>query len=198
MSEYKVGDKFVVEIKEIFENDADDIIHEKELYRMKGFNSLVFDTNGLKKLEKVEEPTPIHVEQAQECLNAQYNRGLNDAWELSKKIILNKNFGGLEPETVKKIFDASLYFEIFTKFTAQEAFAKIEEYEKAQNEINVGDVVYADDEPESYGVVTRFQEVKAYVLWYDGSCGEERKPEELHKTGRTINISDILAEMKGV
>lgn len=43
---YKVGDKFIIEIGEIFENKG------KTLYRIKGFNSLVFDKNGLNKLSR--------------------------------------------------------------------------------------------------------------------------------------------------
>ena len=44
-----VGDKFIIEIGEVF---------TENLYRVKGFNSLVFDDNVLNKLEKYE---PTHV-----------------------------------------------------------------------------------------------------------------------------------------
>ena len=53
---YNVGDKFVIEIGEVyssglpFANDDEPSI----LYRIKGFNSLVFDKNGLDKLKKLE------------------------------------------------------------------------------------------------------------------------------------------------
>ena len=53
---YNVGDKFVIEIGEVynsglpFENDDEPCT----LYRIKGFNSLVFDENGLDKLKKLE------------------------------------------------------------------------------------------------------------------------------------------------
>lgn len=46
----KVGDKYIIEIAEVIQ------IREMEsvgfLYRVKGFNSLVFDNVGLDKLEK--------------------------------------------------------------------------------------------------------------------------------------------------
>ena len=42
-----VGDKFVIEIDQIFENA------EKTLYRVKGFNTLVFDEAGLLKLVRL-------------------------------------------------------------------------------------------------------------------------------------------------
>lgn len=44
-----VGDKFVIEIGQIFENAG------KTLYRMKGFNTLVFDEAGLLKLARLHE-----------------------------------------------------------------------------------------------------------------------------------------------
>ena len=55
---YNVGDKFVIEIGEVyssglpFANDDEPSI----LYRIKGFNSLVFDESGLDKLKKLEKP----------------------------------------------------------------------------------------------------------------------------------------------
>lgn len=47
---YRQGDKFLIEIDEPFMGDAGE-----KLYRIKGFKSLVFDDNGLKKLERYKE-----------------------------------------------------------------------------------------------------------------------------------------------
>ena len=50
MNEYKVGDKFVIEIEEIYENVLSNAFEEdvpKHLYRIKGFESLVFDKNEI-------------------------------------------------------------------------------------------------------------------------------------------------------
>jgi hypothetical protein len=41
----RIGDKFEIEIEEVFKGNNDKI-----LYRMKGFNSLVFDEQGIEKL----------------------------------------------------------------------------------------------------------------------------------------------------
>lgn len=55
----KVGDKYIIEIGEVFKDkgtyeayggEVND--YEENLYRIKGFNSLVFDDEGLRKLEK--------------------------------------------------------------------------------------------------------------------------------------------------
>lgn len=50
MIKYNVGDKFIIEIAEKVRDN---------LYRIKGFNSLVFDDNGLKKLKRVQEKTRL-------------------------------------------------------------------------------------------------------------------------------------------
>ena len=53
---YNVGDKFVIEVGEVFVNGLSFENDSKpcELYRIKGFNSLVFDESGLDKLKKLE------------------------------------------------------------------------------------------------------------------------------------------------
>jgi hypothetical protein len=61
----KVGDKFIIEIGEVFTAKGtytaygcEENEYEENLYRVKGFNSLVFDDEGLSKLEKYD---PTHV-----------------------------------------------------------------------------------------------------------------------------------------
>ena len=56
MNKYKVGDKFIIEIAEVYENvlnGIDALATSELLYKIKGFNSLVFDENGLDRLEEV-------------------------------------------------------------------------------------------------------------------------------------------------
>lgn len=48
----KVGDKFIVEVAEILERPDG-----KKVYFMKGFNTLIFDDNGINRLEKYD-PKP--------------------------------------------------------------------------------------------------------------------------------------------
>ena len=73
MSKYKTGDKFVIEIEA--ERLGDPI-----LYRIKGFNTLVFDDGGLDRLERYDD------EKASADYNAGYERGLADAWECVKSL----------------------------------------------------------------------------------------------------------------
>lgn len=49
MNNTKIGDKFILEIESIFEDD-----YGNRLYRVKNFKSLVFDEIGLSKLKRIE------------------------------------------------------------------------------------------------------------------------------------------------
>lgn len=51
---YKPGDKFIIEIGEVFTGDE----VEEARYRVKGFSTLFFDNYGLNKLKRLEEPAP--------------------------------------------------------------------------------------------------------------------------------------------
>ena len=67
MGKYKGGDKFVIEIEGIYENVLSNAFEEdmsKQLYRIKGFESLVFDKNGLDKLENAKNSLPIPYSEA--------------------------------------------------------------------------------------------------------------------------------------
>lgn len=51
---YKAGDRFVLTIGEEIQTDSG------PLFRVKGFNALVFDNHGLNKLQRLE---PLHIEE---------------------------------------------------------------------------------------------------------------------------------------
>lgn len=57
MSKYKVGDKFEIEIAQVIES-----VGGNTLYRIKGFNALIFDDHGLNKLRELEPEEPAEPE----------------------------------------------------------------------------------------------------------------------------------------
>lgn len=67
---YKPGDKFIIEIEDIYQaaNDDSNLIDPIpfELARIKGFNSLVFDEKGLNKLKRYEEPKKEDIQKGDE------------------------------------------------------------------------------------------------------------------------------------
>ena len=77
-----------------------------------------------------------------------YDRGLDDAWNMARKIIQYAVDGGYSPDALREIFGESIIQLIFKHNTAAEALAKIKAYEDKQKqdaEIKVGDeIVYSD------------------------------------------------------
>lgn len=67
MSRYHAGDKFVITVAEVFEGS-------NTLYRIKGFNTCIFDAKGLDKLDALRE------EDTESFLQAKYNEGWNDGY----------------------------------------------------------------------------------------------------------------------
>lgn len=129
-----------------------------------------------------------------------YNKGLedgrNEVWELAKKI------ADESCNNRAKIFKVDFTLDVFKEYTPQEALAKLEAYEKAQEEIKAGD--YCVDEDGLKWLVTYVNkgelpndidyhciDNKGYtspVLYHKG---------ELKKTGKYIDISSILEQIGG-
>lgn len=73
---------------------------------------------------------------------AYYIKGLNDAWEMLKKIIMSDENESLSCESLIRIFGSDDYECILKNNNPLEAIEKIKDYESGKNKINVGDVVY--------------------------------------------------------
>lgn len=182
---YKTGDKFVIEIGEKYiYSDFTESDEQKNspahLYRIKGFNSLTFDKNELKKLEKYE-PYSIFEE-------ASYEKGLNDAWECMSKIY---NLPYLDNGKIfgKKNNHIS---DIVKNLTPQEAIEKLKAWEKEQ-EIQVGDVVSIEYKVGEH--VVTWKKSKTGTLHCMSlktgsfSVATENKVE---KTGKRIDLTEIF------
>ena len=61
-----------------------------------------------------------------------YNRGLNDAWEVIKKITKDDSVGGYSIEMMQELFGQTCVYDITHNYTPEEAIAKIKEYEDKQ------------------------------------------------------------------
>ena len=112
-----------------------------------------------------------------------YADGLNDAWELAKKIY------DMTCKQIEKIFDVDGgFWNVIREITVEEAIAKIEAYEK---KIKVNDIVKVKGES-CIGIVTAVCPTGIiYVLWKDGGCGDY-EPCELETTGRTAEGLEVL------
>lgn len=131
-----------------------------------------------------------------------YEQGLNDAWELVKKIVLKAEKGGLNYNDFKNIFGVGDYVSVLENLTPQEAIAKLKAYEEAQK-IEVGDVVFcslvAEDDndtenKDNYGVVTGIYRDHYEILMKNGDTTGFKK-ENCKKTGKHLDLASILEQI---
>lgn len=190
--------KYIIEIEnEPFGRNDDPFFPHgmDELYRAKGFKSLVFDKNGLDKLTPYTEPDrkAVDLQYAHDIENVarmNYNEGAKDAWEFC----MNTDWSWISEIDTKPL----------REYSYQEAKAKYEAWRKQKDEIRVGDeVVYADDPNKEKAIVLRLYQPKQYktladILCEDGTVVKMIKVENLAWTGRHFDeVEDMLKKMKG-
>ena len=196
-----MGDKYIIEIEDKpFHNEDGDF-----LYRVKGFNSLVFDMTGISKLTPYTEPALEQVrkeaydkgfEDGKElcplpevCHNNAYQNGLSDAWEAARKIA-DMPYGDGE-----KIFSVGGWH-IIEKCTADEVIEKLKTYE--QEEFHVGDEF--ENENGKKFVVTKMngKEIDRYIDDDGNTYRMNVKYKVMRKTGRHFpEIDAVLEKMRG-
>ena len=131
-----------------------------------------------------------------------YNRGLNDAWEVIKKITKDDSVGGYSIEMMQELFGQTCVYDITHNYTPEEAIAKIREYEDKQKQdakIKVGDEVYSDAFDDK-GIVTHItaDKVACVCIICNGSTMMKVGVNGLHKTGRHFpQIAEVLEELRG-
>ena len=144
-----VGRKYVIEIEQEYSANmrkgSSDMVKPIKLYKVKGFNSLVFDEQGLDKLKRMPTLEQIDAREAEIDIiqKAAYENGLYDAWEIAKKI---ECVSGYDGDELIEMFGTYNVETIFGKYKASEALDKVKAYEeqkeKAVNgEIKVGDEI---------------------------------------------------------
>lgn len=131
-----------------------------------------------------------------EDMNTAYNKGLNDAWELAKKIWCGKDSEN------EAIFGTKFVYEIY-QLSPQEVLAKLKTYETAQEQarleeemkqIKVGNVVIWSGvkalvmDEDGIGNVALFTESGCIEDWIDKS--------KVEKTDKHIDIQNILEQIK--
>ena len=177
MSKFKVGDKVYLEgkISEYDESDNTYYVEYCNYYKNTRMTYWVKDD-------------VLH------SADESYDKGLNDGWELAKRITLMKADGGYSCEELENIFGYRNPEFIFKAFTSRVALAKVKAYEEERNEIKVGDVVRLKD---GYieGIVTRINETCIYRLFKDGSSNRtsvEEAKENLVKIGHFDSIDEFM------
>lgn len=173
MSNYKKGDRFVIELDDQVGN----------LWKIKWFNALVFDDFGLDKLSQLVQGVDLF----------SYNKGAEDAWKLMQEI----QFGDFTQKQLTDIFGDCITVAILKENTYAEAAAKLKAW-KEKNEIHVGDVLI---DPSGYKVlVTSVSDEEYNTLNSDGETTIYQtgayQTGALTKTDRHIDIEAVLEQIK--
>ena len=137
---------------------------------------------------------------AKDIQDEAYQRGLDDAWEAARKIVLSPDEGGTSLPDLFAMFGNGPMQAVFRNYSATQAIAKLKDHEekrKADDEIKVGDEVKRKlaSENDSRGIVTKEWGDIYYIMWSDGSSGKWYK-DSIVKTGRHFDIKGFLEAMK--
>ena len=211
MSKYKVGDKVVMEITGVSKyGECYEVAHTSM------WNTI--------RTERVTEPLTTYTEpleakirrQAAEItrllaknkelkedfekskrvnLNMGRVAGQNEAWELARKIVIQN---GYSSHDLYEIFGSSDLQHVLENYTYPEAAAKVAQWEKAKEEIKVGDVFQDNDG--NNAIVTSIKGNTVYYMWDDGDTRSgfaEDVKKHFTKTGRHIDIDSFLKQIGG-
>ena len=159
-------------------------------------------TNAMREITRVVNETLCHARhyKSNEETEEAYNKGLEDAWELMKKIIemYSEDVKGVYGTFFTPINEASknLLLNLMKAFTPQEALAKLEAYEK-EKEINVGDVVILRNLGKAVVLFIHYDSETADVMIDDGHIFQYEVIKDLKKTGEHFDIEKMLEQLKG-
>ena len=131
-------------------------------------------------------------------LNAGRLAGQKEAWELAREILFEEKQGGMEDEKYKAIFGSgnpSAY--VIKNHTYSEAAAKVEAWEKAKEEIKVGDVVRLQEGSDNdLCILCKTSDEKYYnAVDKYGALYPLLRKEHFSKTGRHIDIDSFLKQI---
>ena len=121
-----------------------------------------------------------------------YEDGLREAWETAQRLNTVDHFMEMSTDDFDKLFGNRTLNEVFNDFSPQDAAAKIAEWEK--KEIRVNDEVCFEG---NIGVVYDIRGGKMCEILGRNAELYVRSKEDLTKTGRTIDIAGLLAQIGG-
>ena len=220
--------KYIIEIEDepFGRNDDPNIPHGMdELYRAKGFNSLVFDQFGLDKLTPLDKALDEAYLQGRhdaeqdlarasyeeayqkgyevgshEATTLEYQQGLDDAWEAARTIVRNTSLNDWKSVGVDIGEWDGDESEALNRYSVSEVIEILKKMGKPNpDEIKVGDEVEAySGRAIVFGTFTDTKGNKFCRYWYpsDDSFNKD-KTENLKRTGRNFpQVAELLEAMK--
>ena len=179
MSNYKIGDKLVLEIT----GDGE---------RMSVTNLNICIPN--EELDKLDRLDSDYVNEHYGMLQDEaYEQGLECAWEMAKKICVRPENGGIECDDIYKLFEVDTCWKVLTQYTPQRVLHKLRAYEDSK--IEAGDVVMINNTDMMYVVIS--SEEFEGDIYYRGFTenGKFITQNNVTKTGKHIDIKSILKQI---
>lgn len=211
--------KYIIELEEMIVSTADG---QMPLYKIKGFNTPIFDSAGVSKLTPYTEldVEAIRDEAYDKGLNdgwtnvhneceAAYQNGLYNAWDVARKIMLSEADGGIQWKLKEQWFGKFTIYDIFKDVPAMEVIEKIRQYGQEQEdaEFHVGDE-FVTKNNKDFGVIVAANAKRVLVLWKDDAdiVDENNREfttkwakERFSKTGRNFpEIAEVFKKMQEV
>lgn len=164
--------KYIIELED--EPMIANSFHQEvdELWKAKGFNSLVFDQNGIKKLTPYTEP----------------DREADEMWDFVNTVY------GLSDEELYEIFDDGNYCD----HSYQEVKAKYEAWKK-QKQIKIGDeVAYVDSDALMINcvILDKIDDDGNYYVFNEDGCVGKINSKDFTKTGNHYHeVVELLKKL---
>lgn len=170
--------KYIIEIEdEPFERGS------KKLYRTSGFNSLVFDAEGLRRLKPYDE-------------SEAEMRGAEKAWEMAYKLYAPFGEGGMSNDELRECFNSASLTKI-TKMPYKEVAEKYEAWTNRRDEIRVGDEIENFVMDREKGIVIEIDEKRARGFNLTGRYYFNWNRKDIRKTGRRFQeIEEFMRKMR--
>lgn len=130
-------------------------------------------------------------------LKAEYQRGLEDAWECARRLLFTVEDGGMSTSELCEIFHRYGSYSILKDYSVQEVMKRIEEYEKQKDAIKIGDEVKFNHDDIKATVMDQSDKEGMWWLYTENGCIEEWQDAYFRKTGRTFpQIEEVLKAMQ--
>lgn len=194
-----MGKKYVIEFEEkpFYKMQRRGTSETEKLWRVKGFNSLVFDENGIKKLTPLEDTLELAKHEVYgNGFNEGYEVGLKNLWDGVKKIFDDPHDGDYDWTQLSQIFGNN-WCDAIKFLSPSEFLKKISDYEEMMSEIKAGDEVI-HTVADTIAICTcdvRTSDDEVYVMFDDGSCGHYPK-DNLRKTRKHYSSFDEFLKRK--
>lgn len=180
-----VGDKYIIELTKRY--------NDRSFY-VEGIDRVV----TIKELDKLEKYNREYIADCETAYDKGFRNGLEKAWEMAKKIVLEEVRGGYTGSECVEIFGSYSGDAILINNTVFRALEKIEAYEKQKAEkdkIKDGDEVSLDDGTKGVVVFSSTDGHLNVVNAYGGM--RSYNATQVIKTGRHFpQMVEIMKEMR--